>query len=417
MRLLTALAERDPSTTGAGMQDEEREIEGAQDFETGKPRSTPLRYSITWPGEAPAKGLVFLIPGFGGDADPAYARKLRGHVCLQHGYAAVSVRYHCIQARPENGASLRLDMPQHLQLAGLAQAYGLNVPDWRDLHGLCAAFVAAPSRPEVAAFLDIPGGDAQNFGIVQAMDHLRVLGDIVHRGLDFDRRRIVALGSSHGGYIAHTLAKLAPSTFAAVIDNSAYVQPPTNYGGGGTMPEYLSAVGGVILQCRTPRAFSFNDRDAADFYGRDQDLIRDMAYPPHLEAQRAAAPDGGTRFHMVNWAEDEISSASAKSRQAARLAAAGFDARLKLIAGADIDGQIYKQPVHGLAASLTAFADAHLPEVKPRGVDPDLMRGTSIDYPCVDQVYRFRHTASFPYVTAERFDRFPLVEEQGAAAA
>jgi hypothetical protein len=399
------------------MQDEEREIEGAEDFETGRPRSAPLRYSIAWPDGGQAKGLVFLIPGFGGDADPAYARKFRRHVVQAHGYAAVSVRYHCIQARPENGASLRLDTPQHLQLVGLAHAYGLTVPDWRDLNALCAAFAAAPSRPEVAAVIDPPDGERQNFGVVQALDHLRVLGDLIERGPAFDVRRVVALGSSHGGYIAHTLAKLAPSTFAAVIDNSAYVQPPTNYGGGGAHAEYLSAVGGVLLRCRTPRAFSFDDRDAADFYGRDQDLIRDMAYPPHLEIQRGAAPDGGTRFRMVNWAGDEISSPAAKARQAARLAAAGFDARLRLVADADIDGHIYKQPVHGLAASLTAFADVHLPEVAPRGVDPDPVRGASVDYPCVDQVYRFRHTARFPYVTAERLDRFPQETAAGAAAA
>lgn len=399
------------------MQDEDREIEGAEDFETGKPRSTPLRYSIHWPEEAPARGLVFLIPGFGGDADPSYARKLRRHVCRTHGMAAVSVDYHCLHARPETGAQLRLDLAQHLRLYGLAMAQGLKIGDWRDLNALCAAFAAAPERPEAPAHLEMPGGDTQNFGMVQALDHLRVLGDIVARGPAFDVRRIVALGSSHGGYIAHMIAKIAPGTVAAVIDNSAYVQPPTNYGGGGNGPEFATLFGGVNLMCRTARAFSFDDRDAPDFYSRDHDLIRDMGYPPHLDIQRAAAPDGGARYRMVNAVADAISSPERKQAQALRMAAAGFDARLKLVGEADLDGRLYKQPVHGLAASLTAFADVYLPEAGSRGVDPDLMRGTVVEYPCVDRTYRFRHFDRFPYVSAESVERFPLVVGEEAVAA
>lgn len=417
MPLLTAFAELDPSTTGAGMQDEAREIEGAEDVETGRPRAGPLHYSVTWPDNGPARGLVFMIPGFGGDAEPTYARKLRRHACLKHGFAAVSVRYHCLQARPESGAAIQIDSPEHMQLLGMAHAQGLAVGDWRNIEALCQAFAGAPDRPMIAARLEIPGGDRQNFGLVQALDHLRVLGDLIARGPAFDVRRIVALGSSHGGYIAHMIAKIAPGTLATVIDNSSYVRPPTSYGGGGGAAEYRTSFGGVQLECRTPRAFTFDDRDDPDFYGRDQDLIRDMAYPPHLEAMRAAAPDGGTRFRMVNAAIDPISEPAAKAAQAARMAAAGFDARLKLIGEADLDGRLFKTLVHGLDASLIAFSDANLPECAPRGAEPDLMRGTAIDYPCVDQVYRFRHMDRFPYVALERFERFPLPAVKAEAAA
>lgn len=399
------------------MQDEDREIEGAEDFETGKPRTTPLRYSINWPQETPARGLVFLIPGFGGDSDPTYARKLRRHVCRTHGFAAVSVDYHCLHSRPATGANVRLDMSQHLRLYGLAQVYGLKVGDWRDLGALCAAFVGAPEMPEAPAFLDMPGGDTQNFGVVQALDHLRVLGDLIARGPAFDPRRIVAMGSSHGGYIAQVMAKLAPGTLATVLDNSSYVRPPMNYGGGGTEPEYQVQYGGVSLLCRTTRAFSFGDRDASDFYGRDQDLIRDMGYPPHLEIQRAASPDAGTRYRMVNAVLDRISPPDQKQAQAQRMAAAGFDARLKLVGEADLDGRLYKTVSHGLGASLMAFADTYLPEAGARGIDPDLMRGAVVDYPCVDQVYRFRHFDRFPYVSAEKLERFPLSAGEEAAAA
>ena len=79
------------------------------------------------------------------------------------------------------------------------------------------------------------------------------------------------------------------------------------------------------------------------------------------------------------------------------------------------DGALISLPAAALVTDDPA--DVHLPEVAPRGVDPDPVRGASVDYPCVDQVYRFRHTARFPYVTAERLDRFPQETAAGAAAA
>ena len=402
------------------MREERRELEGAVDFETGKPRAKPLSYTVAWPdlsaGER-ARGLVFLIPGFGGDVDPAYAAALRRHVVERHGFAAVSVDYHCIHVRPETGARIVVEAREQIWLVGLARLYGLEVRDPNDLHSLCEAFRAAPTAPQVRGVLVTPGGDVQNFGLVQALDHLRVLGDLIERGPAFERRRIVALGSSHGGFIAHLIAKFAPSTLAGVIDNSAYAQPPLAYGAGGAAPEYATRLGGVEVLCRTQRAWSFDEREAPDFYGRDQDLIRDVAYPPHLEIQHRAGLDGGPRFRMVNASADGISPPEAKTRQAAFLAATGFDAQLHIVGEADLDGRLFKRLVHGLDASLGGLIDLHLPGCGLRSVEPDLIRGAVIDYPCVDQVYRFRHFDRFPYVKGERLDRFADLAAGPAVAA
>ena len=282
------------------MREEVRQIEGAEDFETGKPRATPLSYSLCWPQDRPARGLVFLIPGFGADAGSQYAAGLRRHVVERHGHVAVSVGYHCIAARPDLGARIAVDLGEQIRLVGLAQLYGLDIPDVNDLPALCEAFVGRPA-PQVRATLTFPGGDLQNFGVVQALDHLRVLGDIMARGPDFPIGAVTAMGSSHGGYIAHLMAKIAPRSLAAVIDNSAYVQAPTAYAGGGQSPEWGTTLGGVKVWCRTARAFSYDDRAAPDFYGRDQDLIRDTGHPLHLAIQRAASGDGGTSFRMVRF--------------------------------------------------------------------------------------------------------------------
>jgi hypothetical protein len=397
------------------MLQETREIEGAPDFETGKPRAGALRYSISAPEEP--KGLAFLIPGFGGDSDPDYARGLRSHIVRKHGLAAVSVDYHCLGARPENGAQLQIDSPQHLQLVATAQLNGISLPSWDDIGALCAALGAKGLSTQVPALLSPAGGDLQNFGITQALDHLRVLGDLLQRGPAFNARRIVAVGSSHGGYLAHLIAKIAPRTLAGVVDNSGYVQPPMSHGGGGAAAEYVTTIGGVQLHCRTKRAWSFDDRRASDFYGRDQDLIRDVGHPPHLKIQRAAAGDAGPVFRMANAAVDPISPPEAKQRQAAYMQALGFDARLDLIDEGQIDGRVFKAMVHGLNASIGGFADLHLADCGPRDVDPDTVEGTTVEYPCVDETYRFRHLPRFPFVEGERVQRFNLDGAEAFAAA
>jgi hypothetical protein len=399
------------------MREETRELDGAVDFETGKPRKAKVAYVVRAPELPPgerARGLIFLIPGFGADTDPGYAARLRRHMNEAHGLVAVSVQYHCIGARPETGAQVTIDQREHQRLLGIAALSGLEVADKTDINALCAAFTGRPEQPAIGAVLNPPNGDLQNFGLVQAMDHLQVLGDLVKKGPAFDPRRVMALGSSHGGYIAQMMAKIAPGTLAGVIDNSSYVQPPIAYAAGGEHPEYTAALGGVRLHCRTARAWSYDDRSAPDFYSRDRDLIRDLGYPPHLEIQRAADPAGGPVIRMVNATADTISRPETKARQAAFMAAAGFDAALQLVGEGDIDGKLFKKLVHGLDASLAGLADRHIPAIPARAADPDLMRGTVIEYPCVDEIYRFEHLDRFPYVRGSRRDRFMAPAENAA---
>ena len=123
------------------MHEAEREIEGQPDFETGKARHSALRYTVAWPdlaaGET-ARGLVVFIPGFGGDADPAYVGKLRRHIVETHGYAVVNADYHGLRARPETGARLGVDTREHIWLYGLARLRGLEIRDPNDFVALAA---------------------------------------------------------------------------------------------------------------------------------------------------------------------------------------------------------------------------------------------------------------------------------------
>lgn len=394
-----------------------REIEGAADFELGVPRATPLQYDITWPEAGRAPGVVLVIPGFGQDTDAGYSQALRRHVVETTGMGAVSVRYHAFHARPTNGAGLTLEDREFACLLGQAILSEAPVTDYTDVAAIAAAL--AQVRPDISPRIVIEpkGGERQNFGVLQALDHLRVVGDLLENAPPFDTRRIVALGSSHGGYIAHLIAKFAPNTLAAIIDNSSYAQPPMSFLQIGDKPELFLTSDHVRFAAQVRSAWSVSDREAANFYSRDRDLIRDLRYLPHAQAMRAAAADGGTQYFMVNACDDEISPAAVKARQQAVLARAGFEAELELVGPGDVDGRLYRTYGHGLGCSLTRLFDRCIGRVRPRRVEPDAILGGGVAYDGVDSGYRFAHGPQAPYVRADVYDLFADHAGEGAIAA
>ncbi|MBL8554371.1 MAG: DUF2920 family protein [Phenylobacterium sp.] len=395
-----------------------REIAGAPDYEVGKPRTAGLAYDITWPQEGEAPGLALVISGFGDDTASDYSAGLRRHIVETTGMGAVSVRYHAFHARPTNGGAISIDPSEQAYLIGaaiLAKAQVRNITDFREV---VQALAAAKANVAPKVWIDPAHGERQNFGLIQALDHLLVIGDLMENAPPFDAGRIVALGSSHGAYIAHLMAKIAPSTLAAIIDNSAYAQPPMNFLAMGDLPEITIGYEGLNLHARTRSAWTLSDRNAPDFYSRDRDLIRDLRYPPHIAAQRAAAEDAGTQYFMVNAAWDPVSPPEVKQRQQAALARAGFAAELDIIGEDRIDGRLFKTVSHGLGCSLKGLFDRYIGRVRNREVSPDAVQATMTDYACVDRGYRFRHSPVAPYVTCEVYDLFEdAVVQAGSAAA
>lgn len=394
-----------------------REIDGAPDFELGLPRKNALQFDVTWPHEGEAPGLVLVIAGFGDDTASGYSQALRRHIVETTGMAAVSVRYHAFHSRPSNGGTLRIDPREHAYLVGEAAMRGASVKNPANVPSLAAGLKAVNADVRARITIDPAHGEYQNFGVMQALDHLRVIGDLMENAPPFDPRRIVALGSSHGGYIAHLMAKFAPSTLAAVIDNSSYAQPPMSYLGIGDIPEAFLTVEGLVFNAYVQSGWSISDRGAANFYSRDRDLIRDLRFTPHVAAMRAASVDQGTQYFMVHSTRDDISPPAVKRRQQATLARAGFSSELQMVGADDVDGELFKQHTHGLGCSLKRLFDRYIGRVRPRATEPDAKLGTTLAYDGVDRGYRFRHTAQAPYVEAEVYDLFEDHAEETAAAA
>jgi len=360
-----------------------RAVKGADDIELGILRSSPLIYHCTAPAVGRSSGLVFVIPGFGEDAAGAYQQSLRAYLADKYDLLAVTVEYHCSQSRLSNGA-----------------VFNLSADEYEGLRKLCARHHVYIKRPEdvkqALAQLNIPyeldvhiapgNGDYQNFGVMQALDHLLVLQDIrKDDSVSFDHTNIIAFGSSHGGYIAHLLAKFAPNTIHAVIDNSSYTNANFVYL---TAPSYF---GRMKITCHLVTHWNFADPNSLFYFSPGCRAIRDTSSKPQIDTMRMAA-QYPCQYRMAHSVFDDLEPIAKKREQAQWLKDAGFDAVLREFAEGDVDGEMIKSLGHGMDASLRAMFDYFYPTIVPapeRRSDSAL--GSSVAYLCDNLIFAFEH--------------------------
>lgn len=386
----------------AGVRDLNGFVEGLSDFELGQRARTR---SVTYRGcipsgcdaSSPARGLAVYIPGFGEDHAPAYADKLMRGIAETYGYACLTVDCHALRARLDQGARMVLTETGEQTFRLLCQAYGLKIGagDVTSVLERLGGRVSSGTRLRIT--LVPPDGEYQNFGVLQALDHLAVLRDVVAEGLAFDANNIVLVGSSHGGYIAHLICKIAPNTINAVVDNSSYTRAPLNYLG--LLPEFSYRLGNLCLDANVVSGWQFQDRRKPDFFGLGPQLLRETAFPPHLAVMQAAA-ERLPRYFGFNSVDDDVSPIREKRAQAKALAAIGCDVSLREVTRVDLDGRMFKTLDHGMNASMRALCDAVLPDLAARPTTLDVHRKTSLRYDAYEAVYQFEHGGDAPGLRA-----------------
>jgi hypothetical protein len=381
------------------MRQETVTLDGPVDFELGRPRTHPLTYTISWPDSRPARGLAILIGGCGGEGETSEgrSRNTREHIVEQCGLAAVTVDYHCIQSRPSNGGAMHFDGRERWMLLGMAVDAGIPLQDIESPEALIEALGLAGGDMSGLATIKPGRGESQNFGILQAMDHLVVLGHLLEHSPGFAPRKVYALGGSHGGYIAQLMAKMAPGVLAGVFDNSGYVQPPMNYLGMTGMAEHTETVAGFDVHCRVESAWSFDRRDA-NFYDRNRDLIRDTGFIPHMNVMKAATPRPSTAFSAVVCADDHVVPPKDKTRQLDLLGSRGFPTKLQIVQADEIDGVIFKEFTHAMRVSFKRLCARELAWMMSIGASGAADWPGSVDYDCIDVTYRFERLARAPYM-------------------
>ncbi|MBI3864734.1 MAG: DUF2920 family protein [Planctomycetia bacterium] len=183
----------------------------------------------------------------------------------------------------------------------------------------------------------ITGPEPYDHGYLQALDSLRSLW-FVYDGLqkqkrDFARARIYATGGSGGGNVALMCNKLAPRTFACVVDLCGMKQLSDDVA--------FHLPGGSDLDARYRR-----DSSDPNFLSVDAQELRRLACPEHLDDMRRLG--NRCRVVIVHGRDD----ATCPFADAEELAHAFEQAKMpfeaRFIGRDDVDGKVFTSSGHAL---------------------------------------------------------------------
>jgi len=199
---------------------------------------------------------------------------------------------------------------------------------------------------------DTRAGVPYDFGYVQALDALRALR-YVFASLDdakrpFARGRIYATGGSGGGNVALMANKLAPRTFACVVDISGMTKLTDDIAFG--MP------GGSDLNAGYSR-----DPQSKAYLTPDARALRFVGNPEHLKTMRALG--NAATVVVVHGADDPVCPADDARETVAEFERAGIDVKSHFIDAGDLDNDALTDTQHSLGDRTTIlfkFADEFL---------------------------------------------------------
>ena len=379
-------------------------IPSCYDFELQIERKNLLNFRYSYKKSTKLKGIVFLIAGFGEDSSSDYINNLQMYTANTFDVVCVSVFYHCFYARPSNGAVFYPDTADKAFIEKYFQQYDIT----NDNNSLDDAFEKLDAKiqelkddhqitPDAEIMIPmtiIPANDEyQNFGVLQALDHLNVLEFLEKSSLNLEKNHSITLvGSSHGGYIAHLCAKFAPNSIDLVIDNSSYIKPPyryivgREYGDGA--PECIASYKKHMKAYGYTKTHWNLDKTSPYFFSNDRFRIRDIADSEHL-IKLSQTSLRKTKYISYHSAFDTLAPLKDKQLFYETLTLLGFDATLNIIDNESfIDGKFIKNLEHGMNMSIKELLVRVLPNIHKLRPNPKKTI-EKISYECDTLSYTF----------------------------
>lgn len=235
-----------------------------------------------------------------------------------------------------------------------------------------------------------------DFGYLQAADALRALyfvySGLEDSGQNFDRGRLYAMGGSGGGNVSLMVNKLAPRTFACVVDCSGMAALTDGIAFG------LAGAGRVHAR------YSRDPSSPAYLTPAMQDL-RDTGHPGHLAYM--AALGNRCKVVVIHGEDDEACLAADKHRTVDNMRAAGLDVEPHFVASPDVDGDLILDSGHSIGDRtrlMDHFAGAYLRPGRDllRLTAPcDFDRRETLEYPVRGGVHRVSYAEGYPVLSYE----------------
>ena len=393
------------------------EISSCDDIELGIKRSSPLSFYSCYDNAKDAKALLMIIPGLGEDSSLGYRANLMRTMAETYDVACISVDYHCIGNRPQLGAKFGLNDIDREILTRELSSIGINLPidlksiDCHEKVDLLLKFLSkeitirkergilpADFRLNASITMVPTKNEYQNFGVMQAMD---VLNAVLYtkkyiNNAKFEHLPVIMVGSSHGGYLAHMCAKIAPWLVDAVIDNSSYAIflwrligfgkeiNFTNYFCFGTDTLYQN----LYIYFFDKTYWTLNEKSPYYFIDAREE-IRNILNLDHLNVQSSYKKPIYVSYHCIF--DKEIAPAKDKIELYEALKKLKFNATLHMIKdGSEVDGKFIKSLTHGMGMSYKLLLQKELPSMMEKILSQKNKNSSkSIEYKCGDTIYKF----------------------------
>lgn len=397
------------------------EIESCDDVELGIKRANLLEVELSFDDEVPMRGVFCFAPSLGDDNSEDYWNKIAEFVVKEFKVVFIVPKYHCLGNRPQTGAKFYLDEIDKLIATQSAQALGIEIPP----HLLGEGELNMQQASDLFSYIDEnilwlkrlgkvrkefhlplhaslkpPKEEYQNYGIMQAMDCLNAVLDVIaHPPFKLEKDfHTIMMGSSHGGYLAHLAAKIAPWAVDGVLDNSSYANFILRFVGFGKEIDYTThaefCAGDMfdhILVYGSSKTFFTSNKSSKNYFSPAHAKMREIYDEEHLKTQANYHKPAFISFHS---AYDKIAPAEFKIALYKSLKKLEFDTDFHLIKlESEVDGKFIKTLNHGMNMSLKTLIQRYLPVLLEKPINNDKKDIKETFYDCGTLTYHFKQKA------------------------
>jgi hypothetical protein len=202
-----------------------------------------------------------------------------------------------------------------------------------------------------------PPDPPYDHGYYQALDAIRALhyvdSGLQKEGIEFDTGRLYGTGGSGGGNVSLMANKLAPRTFACVVDLSGMASLTDDIA--------FNIPGGSELKAGYSR-----DPAAPNYLSKDAQLIRDPGHPEHLAVMKNL---GCTSMVVSIHGETDHDCLDDKKRVLGNMETAKLRVDPHIITQSDVDGNLIKDTGHSLGDRTRLFGHFAGKYVLPKSAD------------------------------------------------
>ncbi|MBZ7959073.1 DUF2920 family protein [Campylobacter molothri] len=385
------------------------EISSCDDIELNIKRTSKLEYRMTYDDEKQMKAIVFVIGGYGANANISFLDFDREYIAKKFDVVVVNVFYHCFCSRksidekynpkliPNKEDLIHINhVLKSIDLAHIRadeNNFSQIIPIVDEHLEIMKQKGQIQSNQKIEFCCDFvpPNNEYQNYGIMAAIDHINALKDIVKNYPQFENLPKIYGGGSYGGYLSLLIAKIAPWYVDGVIDNSGSPLPLLNYiiGRDLNTSDFIFNNTNTLIAMFVKTYWIRKDEHSPYFFSNENYIIRTLLNSSHLKIQTNA--NNNIIFISYHSSRDEFNTTQDKQTLFSIYKEFGYDATLYLVYEEDIDGKMIKSLDHGMRITDKALFRKELPLMLEKlQKRKSFMQENSISYPCGDKIFTFK---------------------------